>query len=482
MDVAYEKQNSSQPDSFLSGGGEMGARISAFDWSNTPLGPTTYWSPSLKMMVRFLLANRFPLLLWWGPEFIQIYNDPYRPVLGTKHPERGLGRACSECWAEIWHILQPLIEIPFNGGPSTWMEDIFLEINRFGFVEETHFTIAYSPVPDETVPSGIGGVLATVHEISEKVVGERRVRALRDLSAEAFEAKTAEKACAVAAETLAKHPKDIPFALLYLFDSEAQRVRLAGTAGVEAGSPASPFIIGLHSDITHSPWPLAETVRTETLQVVEDLSACLGDQVPRGPWSDPPRRAVVVPIRSNIPHQLAGLLVAGISSRLMLDDPYLSFIELAANQISTAIANARAYEEEKRRAEALSEIDRAKTTFFSNVSHEFRTPLTLMLGPLEEAISTSVDEANKERLEVVHRNGLRLLKLVNTLLDFSRIEAGRVQAIYEETDLATLTIELASVFRSAIERAGLQLVVDCPALTVPIYVDREMWEKIVLNL
>ena len=460
----------------------MGALIRTFDWSRTPLGPITSWSPSLKMMVRFLLANRFPLLLWWGPQFIQIYNDPYRPVLGTKHPELGLGRPVRECWSEIWHVLRPLIETPFSGGPATWMEDIFLEINRYGFVEETHFTIAYSPVPDETVPSGIGGVLATVHEISEKVVGERRVRVLRDLVTGALEAKNDEEACAVAAKTLAKHPNDVPFALLYLINSDQKGARLAGTAGVTVGSPFAPLNIELSETANQLSWPLAETVRTETLQTVEDLSHCFGDKVPQGPWSDPPRQAVVAPIRSNIAHHLAGLLVVGVSSRLRLDDAYRSFIELAASQIATAVANARAYEQEKRRAEALAEIDRAKTAFFSNVSHEFRTPLTLMLGPLEDVISDATDPVHKEQLDVVHRNGLRLLKLVNTLLDFSRIEAGRVQAVYEATDLAALTAELASVFRSAIERAGLQLVVECSRINGQVYVDREMWEKIVLNL
>ena len=88
----------------------------------------------------------------------------------------------------------------------------------------------------------------------------------------------------------------------------------------------------------------------------------------------------------------------------------------------------------------------------------------------------------RERVEIVHRNALRLLKLVNTLLDFSRIEAGRVQAVYEPTDLASLTTDLASVFRSAVERAGMRLVVDCPPSPEPVYVDRDMWEKIVLNL
>ncbi|MGB8831977.1 MAG: ATP-binding protein, partial [Candidatus Sulfotelmatobacter sp.] len=151
----------------------------------------------------------------------------------------------------------------------------------------------------------------------------------------------------------------------------------------------------------------------------------------------------------------------------------------------TELANARAYEEERKRAAALAEIDRAKTAFFSNVSHEFRTPLTLMLGPLEDELAehdNPLPPARHERLETAHRNSLRLLKLVNTLLDFSRIEAGRTQASYEPTDLAAYTTELASVFRSAVEKGGLKLIVNCPPLPEPVYVDREMWEKIVLNL
>src|SRR6185312_8479026 len=178
------------------------------------------------------------------------------------------------------------------------------------------------------------------------------------------------------------------------------------------------------------------------------------------------------------------LRVAAVRPRLRLDDLYRSFFELAAAQIATSIANARAYEEERRRAEALAEIDRAKTAFFSNVSHEFRTPLSLMLGPLEEALAAPAETLPERRddLALVHRNGLRLLRLVNTLLDFSRIEAGRVQASYTPVDLASLTTELASVFRSATARAGLALEIDCPPLAEPVWVDQDMWEKIVLNL
>jgi signal transduction histidine kinase/CheY-like chemotaxis protein len=463
-------------------GGEMAELIRRKDWSRTPLGPVESWSQSLRMMVGFLLANRFPLLLWWGAQYISIYNDAYRPILGAKHP-RSLGQPVSECWSEIWHILKPLIDTPFAGGPATWMEDLPLEINRYGFVEETHFTIAYSPVPDETAPRGIGGVLATVHEITEKVVGERRIAALRDLGARSAEAKTAEEACVIAAEMLANYPKDVPFALFYLVDRDGEHAQLVAATGAGMGEAASPLVVELGENSERDcVWPLAKAVRREAMITIEDLAARFAN-APPGPWSDPPSCAVVAPIRSNAAGQLAGLLVAGVSPRLRLDEQYRSFFELAASQVATAVANARAYEEERKRAEALAGIDRAKTAFFSNVSHEFRTPLTLMLGPLEDALaSPDLPALERQRLAVAHRNALRLLKLVNTLLDFSRIEAGRARAVYETVDLAALTAELASNFRSACERAGLLLVIDCPPLPGPVHVDRDMWEKIVLNL
>jgi signal transduction histidine kinase/DNA-binding response OmpR family regulator len=463
---------------FPVGDGEMVSLIRSFDWSRTPVGPVEHWSPTLRMMVSFLLANRFPLLLWWGPRYISIYNDAYRPVLGTKHP-RALGRPVSEVWSEIWTVLKPLIDTPFEGGPATWMEDIELQINRHGFLEESHFTIAYSPVPDETAARGIGGVLATVHEITEKVIGERRVVILRDLGARASHAKSAGDACAVAATVLSNYAKDVPFALLYLIDPTGNKLRLAGAAGIAPEEAVSPLQIPFGASV--APWPVADVLQRREIVFVDNL---MGHDVPPGPWGEPPRSAVLVPLHSNKLGELVGFVIAGVSSRLRLDHPYRSFFELMGAQISTIISNARAYEEERKRAEALAEIDRAKTTFFSNVSHEFRTPLTLMLGPLEQALASAAEDLPQRRddLVIAHRSGLRLMRLVNTLLDFSRIEAGRVQASYEPVDLATLTAGLVGEFRPAIDKAGLRLVIDCSPLAEPIWVDRDMWEKIVLNL
>jgi signal transduction histidine kinase/CheY-like chemotaxis protein len=461
------------------GGGEMGSLIRSFDWSATPIGPVEKWSPTLRTMVSFLLANRFPLLLWWGSRYISIYNDAYRPILGTKHPW-ALGRPVSEVWSEIWSVLKPLIDTPFEGGPATWMEDIELYINRHGFLEESHFTVAYSPVPDETAARGIGGVLATVHEITEKVISERRVVILSDLS-RASQAKNADEACTVAAAVLSNHSKDVPFALLYLIDAKRHEVRLAGAAGVEPGETVSPLQISMGAST--STWPVADVLQRQEIVFLDNLADRFGG-LPPGPWADPPQSAVLVPLHSNKLGELVGFAIAGVSSRLRLDHSYRRFFELMAAQIATSIAHATVYEEERKRAEALAEIDRAKTKFFSNVSHEFRTPLTLMLGPLEDALRNSHDLGPKRREEitVAHRNALRLLRLVNTLLDFSRVEAGRAQALFQKTDLPEQTRDLASNFDSVCERAGLSLTIACEPLPRPVYVDRGMWEKIVLNL
>lgn len=482
--VSDAKNPTAQPVAWL-GGGEMGARIRAFDWTKTALGPSETWSPALRATLGVMLANRFPLLLWWGPDYISIYNDAYVPILGNKHPN-ALGLPVRECWSEIWDILRPLIDTPYSGGPSTWIEDFELHIQRLGRPEETHFTVAYSPVPDDTASHGIGGVLATVHEITQNVIAERRVTILRDLGVRAAEG-TAEETCRAAAEILTHHGKDVPFALLYLVEVDGQRARLAATAGVERGKDISPLVMQLDQIAPENAWPLAAVFRHQEMVAVTDLKARF-KVTPPGPWADPPHSAVVVPIRSNKANELAGFMVAGVSAHLTFDKLYGGFYELMAGQIATAIANARAYEEERKRAQALAEIDRAKIAFFSNVSHEFRTPLTLMLGPLDELkqefarLQSLLSVTQYRQLDLVYRNSLRLLKLTNTLLDFARIEAGRVQAAYEPTDLAAFTAELASVFRSAVEKAGLKLTVNCPPLTEPAFVDREMWEKIVLNL
>jgi signal transduction histidine kinase len=266
----------------------------------------------------------------------------------------------------------------------------------------------------------------------------------------------------------------LPWARIYLNTDDRQRAVVAATCG------AGPLTSDLGETIPLITGPLADVMKTSRAHVFDLAPGGSGHEIGTAPPA--PGSVLALPItRQGVEHPM-GILIAATSPRLMLDDAYRDFLSLVASQIGTAVAGAQAFEEAQARAEALAQLDRAKTAFFNNVSHEFRTPLTLMLGPTEEALAAPDRTLRGADLETVHRNELRLLKLVNTLLDFSRIEAGRVNATFEPTDLAALTTDLASAFRSAIERAGLQLIVDCPPLPVPVHVDREMWEKIVLNL
>ncbi|MCE5278744.1 MAG: response regulator [Planctomycetaceae bacterium] len=420
------------------------------------------------------------MFIAWGAHRAMLYNDAYIAVLAGKHPA-ALGQPAQEVWGEIWHILGPHWAHVFDKGEATWAEDLLLLMNRSGYDEETYFTFSYSPIRDEM--GSVGGMFCACQETTHKVVGERRLKTLRELAAQATMAKSAKEACATATQTLSGNHFDLPFALLYLCDGNRDAASLAGAAGLVGDGPASPSCVALDREGSDG-WPLGQVLRDGTAQCIENLPDRFGS-LPAGPWTQPTTRALLLPLQLAANEPPAGVLIAGISPVRPLDEGYRTFLEVAAGQIASSIANARAYEQERQKAEALAELDRAKTAFFSNVSHEFRTPLTLMLGPVEDLLGrshTDLPPAAKGQLEVVNRNGLRLLRLVNTLLDFSRIEAGRVQAVFEPTDLAAFTAELASVFRAATERAGLGLKVDCARLPEAVYVDRDMWEKIVLNL
>jgi signal transduction histidine kinase/CheY-like chemotaxis protein len=461
---------------FLAGGGEMGARIRAKDWAATPLGPVEQWPQSLKTIVRIMLTSRQPIWIGWGPQLIKLYNDPYKAIVGGKHPD-ALGQPAAVVWREIWTDIDPMLTHVMTQNEGTYVESQLLIMERYGYAEETYYTFSYNPVPAD--PGGVGGMICTNTDDTQRVIGERQVALLRTLAAETADARSAADVCRRAAASLGHNTHDLPFALLYLLDPEQRTVHLAGTSGISAAHAAAPARVSLDQD---SPWPVARVLETGKPVILSDLGAA-GPDLPTGAWRVPPQQAIALPLPQAGETGQAGVLVVGLNPFRRLDDGYHGFLDLVAGQIAASIAHAQAYEDERKRAEALAELDRAKTTFFSNVSHEFRTPLTLMLGPVEDALNDpDTNAVNQERMAVAHRNALRLLKLVNALLDFSRIEAGRVQVRYEPTDLAAYTTDLASSFRAAVESAGLALIVDCPPLAAPVYIDRDMWEKIVLNL
>jgi signal transduction histidine kinase len=468
---------------FFTGGGEMGERIRSFEWSKTVLGPIDRWPESLKTAVRICIGSRNPIVLWWGRSALtQFYNDAYISFLGGRKHPAFLGRSARECWSEIWETMEPMLEHVLTTGEATWSEDFLYVLNRNLPREEGYFTFSYSPIYDDA--GGIEGIFCACYETTARVIGDRRLRTLRDLGRTVSTAKTAEEACRSAAKILGDNPADIPFALLYLLDDDGRRARLVAMTGFEGKSAATPETIDLTASVGASVWPLKRVLDTGSAEVLSDLAKRF-ERLPGGTWPESPGSALVVPIASSGQSGPTGFLIAGLSPRRIVDADYHSFFDLIVGHVSTAIANARAYDEERKRAEALAEIDHAKTVFFSNISHEFRTPLTLMLGPLEDILAPAnarLAAEDRAQLTTVYRNSLRLLRLVNSLLDFSRIEAGRIEAIYQATAICAFTSEIASSFRSAMERAGLEYEVNCEPIAEPIYLDRDMWEKIVLNL
>ena len=451
-----------QPPAFR-GHSEMHARVNARDWASSPLGPVPSWPRSLQALVKTVLASNYPMVLTWGPRFLQFYNDAYSKLIGDQHPA-ALGEDIRVTLASAWDTLGPMIQQVMSSGVANWTPALRLLMERGGYREEAYFSVSHSPAEDDV--GVIVGMFAVCSEVTQQLLGERRLRLLRDLATRAGETRSVEKTCEDVAAAIAQHPLDVPFALLYLRTAEGV-LEPRGTVGL-GESPAA------------AAWPLERAAAGETVRVegVERLVAVRG-----GPWGDAVRTALVMPLASSGQSKPLGVLVAGVSPNRALDEGYSSFYELLVSQVSVSLRNAQAYEEERRRAEQLAQLDRAKTAFFNNVSHEFRTPLTLMLGPLEELLASGrLPPGERREVELVHRNAGRLLRLVNSLLDFSRQEAGRLEASFEPVDLAAYTTELAGAFRAAVERAGLTLEVDCPPLSQPAYVDREMWEKLVLNL
>jgi PAS domain S-box-containing protein len=465
------------PPNFLAGGGEMGALIRGHDWAASPLGPPEGWPQSLKTAVRIMLTSRQPIWVGWGRELIYLYNDPYRSIIGGRHPW-ALGRPTREVWHEIWPEIGPMLATAMGGDEGTYVESQLLIMERYGYPEETYYTFSYSPIPDDS--GNPGGIICANTEDTARVIGARQIGTLRELASDTLKARTWQDAARHSVEALGRNRQDAPFVLLYISNGDA--CALAGAAGLSPGHPEAPEELRPDGDVL---WPVGQVIRERAL-----LRVPVGSRfgLPHGAWDRPPNEAAVLPIVSAGDSGRTGALVVGLNPFRRFDDDYQGFLSLAAGQIAAAIGDADAHQETLRRAEALAELDRAKTAFFSNVSHEFRTPLTLMLGPLaalqEELAAGQPPPAAEQRqqLELVSRNGLRLLKLTNTLLDFARIEAGRQQAMFRPVMLGAFTAELASLFRSACERAGLWLRVECPEPAESAWVDPEMWEKIVLNL
>ncbi|SCE97322.1 SpoIIE family protein phosphatase [Micromonospora mirobrigensis] len=461
----------------------------ATDWAATPLGPVDTWPAELRAAIRTVLPSTIPMLVWWGPELVQIFNHAYTPMLGDKYPA-AIGQPAAQCWPDVWDAMGPLADGVLAGGGSAHGDRTMLYMYRRGYWEETYWTFSYSPIHDDS--GAVVGVFVATSDVTGPVVGDRRLALLRELGDLSIaEADTAGDAARAAARVLAGDGADLLVGQIHLYD------HLFAAVGEEEQGGSAPGELTLVASFGDTmPDGLTETHRRP--EVIEALRTGLptritglGDLLPQtrrpeqlaGP--PPVVDAVVLPLLATGRSRTVGVLVLGVSPYLPLDEPYRHFIELVGSRVSTALTDVLAYEAQRRRAVALAELDRAKTEFFTDVSHELRTPLTLISAPVQESLADERDPlpaVQRQRLELVSRNVGRLRRLVNDMLDFARIEGGRLDPERSPTDLAALTTGVVESFDHAVRQAGLTYRVDVDPLPRTGHVDRDMWEKVITNL
>jgi serine phosphatase RsbU (regulator of sigma subunit) len=336
---------------------ELQRLVLGTDWSQTPLGPGTQWSPTLLTAVSTVLNSRFPMLLMWGPELVMIYNDGYAPTLGARHPA-ALGRRVPDVWSDVWPDIAGLVDDVLAGG-VTFAEDLPLVMTRHGFTEETAFTFSYSPVME---PGGrVAGVLNTVVETTPRVLAARRMGVLQRLGSlpRSVHGSTAQ-ACVAALGVLADARADCPFGVVYLVEDGSAEPQLVASYGLGAGAPERVL-----------PDEVREAVATGAVMTTTGLSAQLPELSEDG--ASPAGEgdvdtAFVLPLTVAGLSSPVGALVLGTSPHLRLDEEYRVFLALAAGQVAAAVTDAQAVERERRRAEERAELDRARAQFFTEVA------------------------------------------------------------------------------------------------------------------
>ncbi|KAJ4467091.1 histidine kinase [Lentinula lateritia] len=503
----------------------VGKLILEFDWSSTPLGPIEQWPQSLKTVVSIMLANPSQSCLFWGPDHILIYNNAWRRIIsGSKHPHF-MGKPGRIAFHEIWDTFSVHCQNVYRGKHVGRVDDLlFFDSQPSGELPlnvpsnqddtidklESYFTWSYLPIQAED--GKVGGILNNCMETTEKVLSERRMSTVRIFAELTASIRTTVEFWQAVADSLALNEHDFPYFLCYSatntvhsdFNSDSAETSnvscdtrseysssgssiasVHNSCGVQPGHPAAPSQVEFNSMTTlesNQSWPFSKACFGRTSIRAKNPHP-MGFQA-RG-WGDEPGDAILIPIHGT-DDMLVGLVLFGLNTRRPYDADYASFHQTLSRNLSSCYVATQAFERELQRTEELQALDRAKTVFFQNVSHELRTPLTLIRGPCEDALKDGdkLDKTSRARFKLIFRASGRLLRLVNSLMLFSSAEAKRLQVVYRPVRLGPVTADLASLFRSAIEKAGITYTVDCGRSDDEreVFVDLSMWEKIIFNL
>jgi PAS domain S-box-containing protein len=319
----------------MSGGGDMGALMRAHDWSRTPFGPVSTWPQSLRTALRICLDSRFPIVIWWGPELRLLYNDAWRPALGTTKYLQALGSPGGEVWADVWDTIGPMLEGVMRTGQATWENDQLLLFDRHGYLEESYWTYSYSAI---RLSSGeVGGVFSAVHEVTDRVLSARRLETLREVADQVVQAKNDVDACSLALQSIMHNPADCPYAMIFLLEGN-KATRVATSFDADALIPPTLDISQEDS------WAIQQVVKTRTTQVFSPNDCA---SLPEAPFGGKCERAMSIPILGSNRDPI-GVLTVGISPFCPLERPYREFLESLAQNLAAHINNARAYELERK--------------------------------------------------------------------------------------------------------------------------------------
>jgi signal transduction histidine kinase/DNA-binding response OmpR family regulator len=450
------------------------------DWSATPLGPRESWPALLRLLVDLCLDSEFPVQVSWGPDLLVLYNDAYVPLLGVEKHPWALGRPAREVGPHPWPVSEEHVRKVMETGQAYHSGDQGLIINRHGYPEEAHFTFSTSAIRD--ADGMIVALFNAITETTSHILYERRLQVLRRLGAMSVTAdESLSSTCRAAVDVIGRNRKSVPFAAVYLRDLPDQGPRRTAGYGFAETTATSCELV----ELAPTSGPVLQVMErggTELVSGLRDRYPGVFEPGPLGPLT--PDQAFILPVVMLGTRKPIGVLVLGVNPYWRPDDAYTAFAAMAARQLGVIVTDAVSYQSERKRQLALAELDRARTEFFQNVSHEMRAPLTMLLTPLQDILDEPgmvLPAAARDTVQTSIRAGDRLHRVVDALLDTSRAESGALIPDREDIDLASVTADVVEGYRPA-TNGRLDLRVDMPTEPLRAYVDRAMWTTIVTNL
>ncbi|CUA74876.1 hypothetical protein RSOLAG22IIIB_11543 [Rhizoctonia solani] len=522
--------------------------IDTFDWNNSPLGPRDKWPLGLKLMIQYLMEKPIPSSIYWGwPHQVIIYNDAYARMIGSKHPKI-FGMPGKQAWGEIWSSFVPVSDLVRSGQSTFKTDDqlFFNSLTELQLPEEVYHSWHWTPIWQED--GTVGGVWNTSWETTTKVIAERRLSCLSELISNLADAKTQKEFGERTLNVLSKNPLDLPFiafywcqvenppsptekdktplALAYLRHHTCSMIHikltLAGSIGIPSGHPIAKETVEYTLDpVTYrimrgrsnsmsdpssvstrpplvSPPNSSSSVQSSTgldmssvlvsksIELIDPIPTHLAKDLNRRAFKDIPRTAAIIPITAPASPSLPQcVLVVGLNTRRGYDAEYASWLDNLSAAMSNQLSGVLQREADLRMIVERERMDKAKTMFFTNVSHELRTPLTLIQAPLDQLMASgSLSGDVMYTLQLAVRNCKRLNKLVDSIMDMSKIEAGRLAGKFRPVQLGRLTADIAALFRSLAEKKGIayKIEIEMDNVEPSIYVDLDLWEKIICNL